>query len=68
MLYYHKTNFKRKGPSTDSLDLIKSKKPIDINDKKCFQFTVTEAINDKENPEKIIKIKPSISEYKEYTK
>lgn len=36
--------------------------------KKCFQFTATEAINDKENPEKTTKIKPSISEYKEYTK
>ena len=54
LLYYEcfKTNPNRVGSYTDSPDLIKIKKattnPINKNDNRCFQYTVTVALNHKE--------------------
>ena len=51
MLYYkrHKMNFKRGGSYIDSSGQIKTKKatvnPINKNNKKCFQYYVTVALN-----------------------
>ena len=72
MLYYkcHKINPDRGGSYIDFPDWIKNKKstinPITKKDNKCFQYTITVALNPekiKENAEKITKIKHFISNY-----
>ena len=69
LLYYkcHKINPNRGGSYIDSPDWIKSKKAtinsINEKDNKCFQYTVTVALNVEEiekNPERITKIKPFV--------
>ena len=72
LLYYkcHKINPDRGGSYIDFPDWIKNKKstinPITKKDNKCFQYTITVALNPekiKENAEKITKIKHFISNY-----
>ena len=69
LLYYkcHRINPNRGGSYIDCPDWIKSKKAtinsINEKDNKCFQYTVTVALNDEEigkNPERITKIKPFV--------
>ena len=63
LLYYkcHKINPNHVDSYIDSPDLIKNKKatinPINKKDNKCFQYTVTVALN----PEKIRKISEGIT-------
>ena len=73
LLYYkcHKINQNHGGSYIYSPDWIKNKKVtinyINKKDNKCFQCTVTVALNHEEigkNPERIMKIKPFINEYK----
>ena len=70
LFYYkrHKINPNRGGSYIDSLDWIKNKKatinPINKKYNKCFQYTVTVALNYeeiKEDPQRITKIKPFIN-------
>ena len=72
MLYYkcHKINLNRGGLYIDSSDWIKNKKatinPINKNDNKCFQYTVTVALNygrTKKDPQRITKIKSFLNKY-----
>ena len=66
---YNKIDIKRGGSYKDSSDWIKSKKsnkkPINKNDNKYFQYDATDPLNYeiRKNTERIIKNKPSISEY-----
>ena len=71
LLYYkcHKINFTRGGSYILFPDWIKKKKAT-INpkntDDKCFQYTVTIALNYREikwNPERVSNIKPFINKY-----
>ena len=71
LLYYkcHKINFKRGSSYLDFSHWIKKKKAT-INpkntDDKCFQYTVTVALNYREikwNPETVLNIKPFINKY-----
>ena len=70
-LYYdfNKISLNREGSCIDSSKWLKNKKPTinsKNNDYKCFQYTVTLALNlDKINiyPERISKIKPFIEQY-----
>ena len=73
LLYYkcHKINANHDGSYIDSPDWIKKKKaainPINKKDNKCFQYTVTCALNHEEigkYPERKTKIKPFINKYK----
>ena len=73
LLYYkcHKINPNRGGSYIDSPDWIKDKNatinPIDEKDNKCFQYTVTVALDYEEigkHAETITKIKPFINKYK----
>ena len=66
----YKINQTRRGSYIDSPDWIKNKKatinPINKKDNKCFQYTVTVALNHEEiknNPQRITKIKPFLNEY-----
>ena len=70
-LYYHlhKISFNRAGSYIDSPDWIKNKKAI-INpkneDKECFKYAITSALNQEKigkNPQRITKIKPFIDTY-----
>ena len=72
LFYYkfHKVNPNRGGSYIDSPDWIKNKKttmnPINNKDNRCFQCAATDALNHKEikkDPQRIIKIKPSINKY-----
>ena len=72
LLYYkcHEKNLKRGGSYIDSPDWIKSKKaainPINKKYNKCFQYTVTVALNHeqlKKDPQRVAKIKPFIDKY-----
>ena len=65
----HKVNFKRGGSYIDSPDWIKKRKakinPKNDN-KKCFQYATTVALNYEEikwNPERVSNIKPFINKY-----
>ena len=65
-----KKNLNHGGSNIDSPDWIKNKKAtinsINKKDNKCFQYTVTVALNYVEigkHSERIIKIKPFISKY-----
>ena len=71
LLYYkfHKIGLNRGGSYIDSPEWLKNKKAT-INpknsDDKCFQYTVTVALNHqniKNNPERMTKIKPFIDQY-----
>ena len=71
LLYYkcHKVNFCLGGSYIDSPDWIKKKKattnPKNTDDK-CFQYTVTVALNYEEiesHPERVSNIKPFINKY-----
>ena len=73
LLYYkfHKINPNHRGSYKDSPDWIKSKnaaiKPISKEDNKCFQYSVTVALNHEEigkHAQRITKIKPFINKYK----
>ena len=73
LLYYkcHKINLNCGGLYIDSPDWIKNKNttinPINKKDHKCFQCTVTVALNHKQigkNPERITKIKHFTNKYK----
>ena len=70
LLYYkcHKINRNRGGSYIDFPDWIKNKKgvinPINKKDNKCFQYTVTVALNYEEiekDPQRITKMKPFIN-------
>ena len=70
LLYYkcHKINPNRGGSYINSPDWIKNKKatinPINIKDKKLFQFALTVSLNHEEikkDPQRITKIKPFIN-------
>ena len=66
LIYYkcHKINLNCGGSNIDSSDWIN---PINKKDNKCFQYTVTVALNHEEikkDPERITKIKPFINKYK----
>ena len=72
LLYYkrHKINLNCGGSYRDFPDWIKNKKatidPINIKDNKCFQYTVTVALNHEEikkDTQIIPKIKPFINKY-----
>ena len=72
LLYYkfHKINPNRGGSYMDSPDWVKNKKatinPINKIDNKCFQYTVTVALNHveiKKYLQIITKIKPFINKY-----
>ena len=72
LLYYkfHKINPNRGGSYMDSPDWVKNKKatinPINKIDNKCFQYTVTVALNHveiKKYLQIITKIKPFIKKY-----
>ena len=72
LFYYkcHKINPNHGGSYIDSLDWIKSKKAtinlINKKDKKCFQYTITVALNHEEiakHSQRISKIKPFINKY-----
>ena len=72
LLYYkcHKINLNRSGSYIDSPDWIKNKKAtinlINKKDNKCFQYTVTVALNHREikkHSQIITKIKPFINKY-----
>ena len=47
LLYYHlhKTSLRRGGSYVDSPELLKNKKAATNNDDKCFQNTLTQALN-----------------------
>ena len=68
----HKINLNRSGSCIDSRDWIKKKKkaiinPINKNDKKYFQCSVTVAVNDEEirkHAETITQSKSFINKYK----
>ena len=71
LVYYqcHKVNFKRGGSYTDSPGWVKKRKakinPKNDN-KKCFQYATTVALNYEEikwNPERVSNIKPFINKY-----
>ena len=65
----HKVNFCRGGSYIDSPDWIKKKKATTNpknTDNKCFQYTVTVALNYEEiesHPERVSNIKPFINKY-----
>ena len=66
----HKINPNHSGSYIDSLDWIKNKKTtiniINKKDKKCFQYTITVALNHEkiaEHSQRISKIKPFINKY-----
>ena len=72
LLYYkcHKINTNRGGSYIDSAKWIKNKKAtintINIKDNKCFQYSVTVALNHEEikkDPQRIRKIKPFINKH-----
>ena len=72
LLYYkcRKINLNRGASCIDSPDWITNKKatinPINQKDNKCFQYTVTAALNYEEmkkDPQRISKIKPLINKY-----
>ena len=72
LLYYkcHKINTSRGGSYMDSPDWIKKEKatinPINKKDKKCFQYSVTVALNHeemKQHLQRITKIKSFINKY-----
>ena len=72
LLYYkcHKINPNRGGSYIDSPDWIKNKKatinPINKKDNKCFQYTVTVALNHEEikkDPQRIANVKAFINKY-----
>ena len=71
VLYYNlnKISLNRGGSYIDSPKWLKNKKPTinpKNNDDKCFQYTITVALNYqniKNNPERLTKIKPFIDQY-----
>ena len=70
ILYYkcHKINPNCGGSYIDSPDWIKkaTKNPINKKDNKCFQYSVTVALNHEEikkDPQRITKIKPFTNKY-----
>ena len=72
LLYYkyHKINPNHDGSYIDSPDWTKNKKtklnPINKEDNKCFQYTVTDVLNHKEiekDLQRLIKIKRLINKY-----
>ena len=71
-MYYklHKTSLNRGGSYIDFTEWLKNKQatinPINKNDDKCFQYTITVALNYqyiKKDPQGITKIKPFIDQY-----
>ena len=77
LLYYkfHKINPNRGGSYIDLRDWMKNKKatinPVNKIDVKCFQYTVTVAVNHEEmkkDLQKITKIKPFINKYNRRSK
>ena len=70
LLYYncHKINLNRGGSYIDSPDWIKNKKatinPINKKDNKCFQYTVTVALNHEEIKKDLQEITKTKSFYK----
>ena len=72
LLYYkyHKINFHRGGSYIDSPFWMKNKKTtinsINKKDNKCFQYSVTVALNHEEikkDPQRTTKVKPFINKY-----